>query len=537
MDSSFGRGHGLPLLSGIPPPVDSGAAENACRKCAKEFNILFTRSRRCNHCGYTYCHTCTDYQALMPRTSGSESTGYDPMNVCGYCIEFLQITASGKGLLRAMPLAKLKKYAAAYSIRIDHAVEKDDVIDALLVARKANGCLSPENERYYRKYSVPTRSGRARGLFSSSSSSSRNPAPAPAPPPQSSSRPEFARPDLEPNGPTPVRPRFQPYSTTQSGSTASGPPPPRNTSTRPQSAQPPRPTSTPNPQYQYQQYTPHQHQQYHPPHYPPPPPQPPYNSYPAQGHGYGYAPPPVPPRPQQPPTPPQASQYHPYASRSSHNLNTPPVVPTSPRPRAASASPQSTRPSPPPAPPTLDQLLSMTPENISSMSISTLKSVLFTNHVNAGMTILEKSELVKKVVDLVEDERRERERMRLAEEQEEQERIERQRQMMEGFEKEKKAREEREEEERKKQGHEAESSASTGFAAAPQAPPKPPAFTERAGLCVVCQDEEANIAIVDCGHLAMCRGCCDAIMDSTRECPLCRTRIVTESRLLRIFKA
>lgn len=34
-----------------------------------------------------------------------------------------------------MPLAKLKKYAAAYSIRIDHAVEKDDVIDALLVAR------------------------------------------------------------------------------------------------------------------------------------------------------------------------------------------------------------------------------------------------------------------------------------------------------------------------------------------------------------------------------------------------------------------
>jgi len=153
------------------------------------------------------------------------------------------------------------------------------------------------------------------------------------------------------------------------------------------------------------------------------------------------------------------------------------------------------------------------------------------------MTILEKSELVKKVVDLVEDERRERERMRLAEEQEEQERIERQRQMMEGFEKEKKAREEREEEERKKQGHEAESSASTGFAAVPQAPPKPPAFTERAGLCVVCQDEEANIAIVDCGHLAMCRGCCDAIMDSTRECPLCRTRIVTESRLLRIFKA
>ena len=38
-------------------------------------------------------------------------------------------------------------------------------------------------------------------------------------------------------------------------------------------------------------------------------------------------------------------------------------------------------------------------------------------------------------------------------------------------------------------------------------------------------------------HLAMCRACSDLIMNSTRECPLCRTRIVTEARLLRIFKA
>jgi RNA polymerase subunit RPABC4/transcription elongation factor Spt4 len=45
------------------------------------------------------------------------------------------------------------------------------------------------------------------------------------------------------------------------------------------------------------------------------------------------------------------------------------------------------------------------------------------------------------------------------------------------------------------------------------------------------------MAIIDCGHLAMCRGCADLIMGSTRECPLCRTRIVTDARLLRIFKA
>ncbi len=40
---------GLPLLSG-PPPAP-GRAESSCRKCNKEFNIIFTRSRQCNHCG------------------------------------------------------------------------------------------------------------------------------------------------------------------------------------------------------------------------------------------------------------------------------------------------------------------------------------------------------------------------------------------------------------------------------------------------------------------------------------------------------
>lgn len=69
----------------------------------------------------------------------------------------------------------------------------------------------------------------------------------------------------------------------------------------------------------------------------------------------------------------------------------------------------------------------------------------------------------------------------------------------------------------------------------PRSHPKP-TFAERSGLCVVCQDEEACIAIVDCGHLSMCRECSDLVLASSRECPLCRTRIVTEARLLRIFK-
>ncbi|KAJ7902682.1 hypothetical protein B0H14DRAFT_1142870 [Mycena olivaceomarginata] len=78
-------------------------------------------------------------------------------------------------------------------------------------------------------------------------------------------------------------------------------------------------------------------------------------------------------------------------------------------------------------------------------------------------------------------------------------------------------------------------------AAAPEpSPPAPQAqeatHVERTGLCAICQDEEATMAVVDCGHLAMCKDCAELVMRSSRECPLCRTRIVTAARLIRIFK-
>lgn len=161
---------------------------------------------------------------------------------------------------------------------------------------------------------------------------------------------------------------------------------------------------------------------------------------------------------------------------------------------------------------------------MASLSIGNLKSILFSNHVNAGL-ILEKAELVKKVHDLVEDERRERERMERQhqlEEEEERERIRLQREEAE--------QEERRRRERAAQEAEAASNtnqdqppASTSPPSVssdinmeretsnPSPPPKSepiaaPTFPksnisafERNGLCVICQDEEANIAIVDCG--------------------------------------
>lgn len=199
----------------------------------------------------------------------------------------------------------------------------------------------------------------------------------------------------------------------------------------------------------------------------------------------------------------------------------------------------------------------MPTDSIRLLSISVLKGILFANHVNVT-NILEKADLVSKVIALVEDEKRERERMRMVGEMEEMERLQREVEANVFPSSASTARDEAEHVQavdsetggqERPADHGMDSSEETGTQADENGPSKPepqqlkakasptsmPAL-ERSGLCVVCQDEEANIAIVDCGHLAMCRTCSDLIMSSSKECPLCRTRIVTDARLLRIFK-
>ena len=124
--------------------------------------------------------------------------------------------------------------------------------------------------------------------------------------------------------------------------------------------------------------------------------------------------------------------------------------------------------------------------------------------------ILEKGELVTKVKALLEEERRTRERQRLVEEQEEQEALDRQREMFA----------ENERAKQQKEGSKAdtkEDEQNDRDGAGSPSGSEPPtirgtaATLERTGLCVICQDEEANIAIVDCGCV-----CCFL----TGECPL-----------------
>jgi len=468
--------------------------------------MLFARSRRCYHCGYSYCHSCSDFQALMQRNNKS---GYDPMPVCVYCIENLNITAAGKGQLRGLSLAKLKKYAKDYDIDVHTVVEKDDLIDKLIGARGTNGCLPPARERYYRTHSIPERTReRHRGSSQQNSSQRQQPRPRTTSQPTTPQPSSFPRPDLEPDPPYHSQDRTRP--TQPPGSTF------QNTNTHSQA---------------------HCSQTYgNMPYSPRPSPS-------ARSSGSNIS---TGQRPQQSRTP----------SNNYSNLNVPPI---NPRPRSASTPrtpSSSTRASSPPSQqiPSLDELLSMAPNEIHSLPISSLKAILFRNHVNINM-IVEKGELVSKVQALINDERAEREASaRRAEEDdwEMQQALERSR--LEHEEREEASKRERERQRgQSPSGERVFEDSSTSSPAAATPPTEPKAGTtpgkmsakaqamashlERTGLCVICQDEEANIAIVDCGHLAMCRACSDLIMNSTRECPLCRTRIITEARLLRIFKS
>ncbi|KAG9034219.1 hypothetical protein FRB95_013500 [Tulasnella sp. JGI-2019a] len=474
---------GLPLLSG-PTPKREDLNSTTCRRCGKEFGfslpIIVRTPKECNFCGYSYCSSCCDHQALMPRSG--EETGYDPVDVCAFCIEQLIVTAAPRNQLREMPIAKLRAYLKAFSIQAPGALEKDDIVQAILDVRQQNGCLPAANEQYYRRNSVPDqRTGR---------------------PPKRSFLNRAA------DAATAAR---QAFDNAASGGSGSG----ESSSSRPP-PQPGRPSSQPPPQNRpnpHQYFNPQQNQTPRRPHPPAQQSQPQPQPQPQQQQ-----------RRQQPQAQPQQPQWRPPAGP-------PPSQPQS-RPQSSPSRPTTT-PVPPRRTeepiPSLSQLLNTSPEDLSRLSAHVLKEILHQNHVNARL-ILEKSDLVDRVRNLIEAERAERLREEELRRLEEEDAIERQREMLEEF-----RRREHERQERAAppvspsvaatiplpgggagtpssddmEGVESTAAAPRAsptpapvppLSASPSVPPTMPRpLVERSGLCIVCQDAEANMALVDCG--------------------------------------
>lgn len=147
----------------------------------------------------------------------------------------------------------------------------------------------------------------------------------------------------------------------------------------------------------------------------------------------------------------------------------------------------------------------MSSSSLSRLPIHTLKQILYDARVRLPADVLEKGELVARVSAWVEEERLAAEESERREEEDETEREERRRQEREDQEERERIRLAMETEPEDAQTFRDESEGiyeeSQRYHPPPPSSPSPPKTTsiEKSGLCVICQDQEANIAIVDCG--------------------------------------
>ena len=74
-----------------------------------------------------------------------------------------------------------------------------------------------------------------------------------------------------------------------------------------------------------------------------------------------------------------------------------------------------------------------------------------------------------------------------------------------------------------------------GRAAAPAAPAAPPTDAPPAPpddpICCVCMAADKTHAFVPCGHKCVCSGCAQALMSSTRKCPMCNSPSTTTMQI------
>ncbi|KAK8869984.1 hypothetical protein IAR55_000554 [Kwoniella newhampshirensis] len=454
---------GLPMLSGPPPVTES----STCRQCGKEFNLLWRRKHTCGHCGYEYCSNClSDGQALMPRRAGQASSSSS--SSAGNA--FAEI---GAEIRAGLGLDDKRENGG----RVTDGTGEGTGYEVESVCTYCLGMLQVTAAPLQILRSLPLK--RLKDYLAAYDMQCVGP----------KEKEDFVQAVIKARNPTTgcLSPEAESYFRRRSV---------------PKQGQPPRPNgTTPN------RAAPTQAR-------PPPPSQP-------QTYASSYRPPPPyvrpGPPPQARPPPPRTPQYAPSPARPFPPTNTTSQPRPTPRPPAPSRQPS-------PPVPTIMSLVSLPTSYLSSLSIGTLKAILYENHVRVDFKqVLEKDELIGRVSELVQDERKRLERQRILEEREQLENSTSAVAPPNDIPKDK---------------EEGEGGAEENgvLPSANKSVPTGPMPEIDRGLCVVCQDEEATLAVVDCGHLCMCAHCSDLIMATSQECPLCRTRIVTPQRLIRIYR-
>ncbi|ODN73504.1 hypothetical protein L202_08007 [Cryptococcus amylolentus CBS 6039] len=458
---------GLPILSGVPVVVEA----SHCRKCDKEFNPLWRRKKTCGHCGYQYCSNCiSDGQALMPRRPGQQPLNQTPLGEIKMGLGIDDDMEGSPGYY--------KESVCTFCLGMLQVTTAPlQILRSLPIKRLKN---------YLTAYNIPSIGLSEKEELVQTVFRARDPTTGCL---SAICENHFRRHSV----PGKITARPNPAS-----SQPRPPPPPNGGGTYASSYQRPQPQQAR-----------------------PPPPNYAYARPQAQAQGSARAHYQTRPQPsshtQARPPPPQQARPAPAPT---------PSRPTPAAPRSPAAS------TPPPPVPSILSLVALPDSYLASLGIGTLKAILYENHVRVDFKqVLEKGELIARVKELIDDERKRLERQRIAEQQEAA---------------------------LLAQSSLPTQSASTtvpnGTIEHPEVPtgealekekveageakvvPTGPMPEIERGLCVVCQDEEATLAVVDCGHLCMCQHCSDLIWATTQECPLCRTRIVTKHRLIRIYK-
>nr|XP_018264077.1 uncharacterized protein I303_03955 [Kwoniella dejecticola CBS 10117]OBR86235.1 hypothetical protein I303_03955 [Kwoniella dejecticola CBS 10117] len=425
-------------VSGPPPVIES----SNCRQCNKEFNFIFRRKHVCGHCGYEYCSNClSDGQALMPRKAGQGSSSSTNPSSNGPGSIFSEIK---EGLREGLGLdEKSNNVGSGYEVESVclPCLSMLQVTAANLTQLRA--LPIKRLKEYLAAYNIPCVGPKEKEDFVQAVIRARNPSTG----------------CLSHEAESYYRRRSVPKS---------GKPPTSSSTT-------PTPSTTPRPRPAPQTYTQAR-----------PPPTSPYNTHarPPPPQGYHARPPP----PQQSYRPPPPN-------------NTPRPAQPTPRPAQARSTPAVPRsqasPAPPPPPvPTILSLVSLPRSYLASLSIGTLKAILYENHVRVDFKqVLEKEQLIDRVNELIVDERKRLERQRI-----EEERLANPVSAPNGT--------PTPLSEDKETSQDDETGANGDGETATQnkkVPTGPPPEIDR-GLCVVCQDEEATLAVVDCGLLGFDHG-------------------------------